>query len=145
MKKNYVTPRIVSEEFAANEFVSACFYIACDYSGQTINVNGHSQKHSASGCGDLTNQAITVHSGSLQNQSTGATISITELDAVVGGRPVGDLKCYFVPSEHAQSPRNERISGVSTGDTIYWVTDVGYWMSHKGTVHYTDSNRPNHS
>lgn len=142
MKKNYVTPRIVSEEFAANEYVSACFYIACEYSGETININGHSQRHSATGCGKATNQAITVHSGTLQS---GATISITELNAKVLGRPTQDLPCYFVPSEHAQSPRNKRISGVKDGETIYWVTDVGYWMSHKGTVHYTDSNRPNHS
>ena len=144
MKKTYEKPMMIGETFVADEYVSACYYIKCAYSGQTINVNGYNQKHSPTGCGDLKNQAISVKSGDIQSEN-GATISITELDAYVLGRPVGDLPCYFVPREHAQEPRSTTISNVKAGETIYWVTNVGYWMSHKGEVTYEDDNRPNHS
>ena len=139
MKKNWTKPVANVEEFAANEYVTACYYIGCDYAGQNIWVNGHYQRHDPDGCGNKENQAITVHAGNIR-KDYGATISITELNT-----RWGDLTCYFVPQEHAQSPRTETISGVSIGDEIYWVTDVGYWMTHKGTVQITDVNHPQHS
>lgn len=142
-KMTWSKPMAVAEQFMPNEYISACFYIACDYAGQTINVNGHRQEHTknsnGTGCGWENNQAITVLRGDIQSDS-GATLRITELNT-----RWGDLQCYFVPSEHAQSPRSETVSGVNVGDTIYWVTNVGYWMSHKGTVTYQDANRPQHS
>lgn len=148
-KKTWSKPMAVAEQFMPNEYISACFYIRCDYAGQTIYANGHSQSHTkngnGSGCGWENNMVFTVLSGDIQSDA-GATIRITELNTRDWlGRPTGDKVCYFVPSEHAQEPRSTTISGVNVGDTIYWVTDVSYWMSHKGTVTYQDANRPQHS
>lgn len=138
-KKIWTKPVAAVEKFNPSEYIAACFYIACDYSGQTLNVNNHNDYHSPTGCGELENQAITVLSGDI-NSEAGATISITELNT-----RWGDLQCYFVGEEFATSPRETTISGVNAGETIYWVTNVGYWMPHKGTVTYSDANRPNHS
>lgn len=153
MKKNYVKPMIASEKFAPDEYVSTCFYIACSYApgvgpaGSNLPWGSspyHSKDNDDTGCGHATNQAISVLSGDI-NSETGATISITELNVKIGGNYEGERQCYFVGTEGATSPRSTTISGVNAGETIYWVTDVGYWMPHKGVVQYSDSNRPNHS
>lgn len=153
MKKHYERPILVGEKFVADEYVSACFYISCDYApgvgpagsnSQWGSSPYHSMDSDGTGCGHAENQAISVLSGDIQDEA-GATISITELNVKINGRDEGERQCYFVGSEGATSPRQETISGVNAGDTIYWVTDVGYWMPHKGVVTYSDSNRPNHS
>lgn len=152
MKKRYTKPTIIGEQFSPDEYVSACFYIACDYapgygpagSSQWGSKPYHSLDADGTGCGHATNQAITVLNGDIQ-QEEGATISITELNVKINGNLEGERQCYFVASEGATSPRSETISGVNAGETIYWVTNVGYWMPHKGVVKYSDSNRPNHS
>ena len=146
MKKEWVRPSATIQQFEADEYVATCFYIACEYGGTTINLNGYNQKHTkldnGSGCGHAKNQAISVLNGDIQ---TGATISITELNCRDWlGNPVADKSCYFVGSEFATDPRENTISNVKVGDTIYWVTNVGYWMPHRGTITYSDTERPNH-
>lgn len=149
MKKNYVKPMILGEEFSPDEYVSSCFYIACSYAPGRYNNQTHSKDSDGTGCGWETNQAISVLSGDIQDVN-GATISITELNVKINGEYVGERQCYFVGSEGATTGRSETLSGVNAGEEIYWVTNVGLgnytiWMPHKGTVTYTDSNRPNHS
>lgn len=145
MKKEYVRPMMMAEEFVADEFVSNCFYIECDYAPGVEQVyQKHSEDKDGTGCGWKENQAITVLSGDI-NTTEGATISIKELNVKINNQPSGTRQCYFVDSEYATYPRRETKEGVNVGDTIYWVTNVGYWMPHKGRVVHIDSSTPNRS
>ena len=149
MKKNYVTPAIVAENFVADESVSSCFYIECSYAPGRYNGQNHSEDSDGTGCGWKQNQAITVVSGDI-NDPAGATISIKELNVKINNQHVGTRQCYFVGSEGATTGRSSTLSGVNHGEEIYWVTNVGLggftvWMPHKGTVNFQDASHPNRS
>lgn len=134
MKKHYVKPMMIGEEFSADEFVSACFYIACE-SGSP----DHSKDSDGTGCRWPNNQEITVIDGEITD-SAGVTISVTETNVKINGIHASDRICYF-----DRFGRTTTLSGVNNGDSITWYTNVGYMMKHHGTVRLVDENRANHS
>ena len=135
MKKHYVKPMMIGEEFSADEFVSACFYIACESSS-----TGHSKDNDGTGCRWPNNQEITVIDGEITD-SAGVTISVIETNVKINGNYTSDRICYF-----DRNKRTTTLSGVNNNETITWYTDIGYYiMEHHGTVRLIDENRANHS
>lgn len=134
MKKHYVKPMMIGEEFSADEFVSACFYIACEERSPS-----HSKDDDGTGCRWPNNQEITVIDGEITDPD-GVTISVIETNVKINGIYTSDRICYF-----DKYGSTTTLSGVNNGESITWYTDVGYMMRHQGTVRLVDENRANHS
>ena len=151
MKKHYVKPVIVGEEFLADEYVSVCFGISCDY-GETggntgtqdpINKSSYA-KHTKrtsnnSGCGWTHNQYI------VENGERYTMIEINT-DQTAGGQP---LNCQLYTQNWGSKVNSwtaEDLAASSDG-TVYWSTTVRFVgeMYHKGQVVLLDANRANHS
>lgn len=130
-KKAYVKPEMHVEEFTPNEYIAACWYIACDYGiqgGDSKNGyipqeggGGHTMRSGGSGCGWAKNQVI---KGDLEN------FKFVEENSGYG-KP---LDCTI--TGQSDSPLKE-------GSTITWETCNYY--KHKGTVHLKNQTRPLHS
>ena len=62
MKKKWETPRTVVQGFEPNEYVAACWYIACDYGevgmNDPIGHLYHRAYDNGTGCGYADNQVI---------------------------------------------------------------------------------------
>lgn len=139
MKKVYGHPQAVVEGFAPNEYVAACWGVACDwkaankYEEDNGYYDGGNVSHAAGGhCGDSTNQAITTN-GNIPT-------SMTE----VGTDGLGDLRCTIYAD--ASYKEGKDISTVKTGEYIYWTTTSGKrtWH-HQGYVVGTYPGHPNRS
>lgn len=139
MKRNYETPKVIEEVFAAQNYcVSACYELACDYGirggttgfhvsanqdymgqpGDTGNEN-HTQRYDKdkSGCGWAKNQVIRV--------SSDGSPQVYEINAQ-GIKQ--DLLCTIIKED---------------GKTVYWTTtNSGRTWSHKGT--YGSVKNPSH-
>lgn len=149
MKKQYVKPIMIGEKFAADEFVSTCYAIACSIglgagnSGRRDDCcnHSHTQKTNGSGCGHAKNQYIQHISGEGDN----AVYRIIEMN----NDTYDPLPCYFYPADNIHGEASDTIIGLQQGQTIYWKTDVGYfgtvWMHHQGTVDFSDTTHPNRS
>lgn len=133
-KRKYEKPMLISEAFIPNEYVAACWYIACDYGNGENNhwdpyhFGDENYKHAANpngtGCGHANNQ----HIYDLPNGG----FSITEENT----DGLNNLKCTITNG----------VTSVGEGTFIQWTTTSGdrTW-THKGTVHLFDQSRPNHS
>ena len=139
MKKHYVKPMMVGEEFVADEYVSACWGVACNTSAANkIESDLHNTPwggHSPSQCGRFEQQVIIVNSN---NVATG----MVEIKTAYG-----DLPCELYTDSTYTTKLD--ISTVKSGDTIYWITE-GYSFGkqiyhHVGTVQLTDQYKVNHS
>lgn len=129
-KMMWTKPMAVAEQFMPNEYISACFYIACE-SGNY----GHSKTEAGTGCRWAHNQVISVLSGDIE---TGADVSVREINVVIGGRPSDDRTCYF-----SRNNKNDTVKeNVKLGDRITWYTDVGYSMEHYGTFRLINDDHP---
>lgn len=146
MKKIWTKPMATVEEFAANEYVAACYEIACSIGAEGGNFgkrdtccgHSHTKKDNGSGCGWAANQNIQV-TGSGEN----AVFSIVEIN----NDSYDDLTCYFYDPANPNGPAYETITGLEVGDTVYWKTNVGVmgrvvWMHHKGTYTLQDAAHP---
>lgn len=149
-KMTWSKPVAIAEQFMPNEYISACFSIACDYgeAGQTVG----GRRHSTTGCGNPNNQSVTVFKGSFDIPGSVCEIGITEHNVIILGQNRGDRTGYFINPTDAGEVANRGTERTSTGvnNTIYWVTNVGLlgndiWMVHKGTINYTKEGRPKHS
>ena len=125
----------MGERFSPDEYVSACFYIACESTQWD-----HSKDDDGTGCRWPQNQEITVIDGEITDPE-GVTISVIETNVKINGNYTSDRICYF-----DRNKRTTTLSGVNSGEKITWYTDIGYYiMEHHGTVQLIDSNRANHS
>ena len=139
-KKIWSCPVATVEQFMPNEYISACFYIACDLGAASSGDHTKNNDSIKSGCGWPHNQTITVVSGDIE---TGATIRMRELNVVIDGTPVGTRTCYF-DNNWSQTQK----TNVKLGDSITWVTNISTvdWfpirMQHTGTFKYIDDSHP---
>lgn len=150
MKKIWTKPMATVEEFAANEYVAACWGISCDHGergGQNgaadpINGNGiynrHRKMNNGQGCGWLDNQAVTDRTG-VEGQFT-----VIELNSPTGVR---ELPCtlYGTDSTYRAEVDYLNLSEIQDGMTIYWTTsNGGITWHHQGQIVMDDSH-PNRS
>ena len=146
MKKTYLKPTAYIEAFSANEYVAACYSLACKVGSKepnpvdgTIwpsNSNGE-EKHESSGtgnCSDAGSNYLTV-------DSNGSLISLEEwrsdLNDYKGGWLHGTIKGYKdLSGDHKYGP----------GGYIAWNTSNGQrtWH-HWGYAIAADPKHPNHS
>ena len=124
--KRWEAPRTVVQEFEANEYVAACWYIACDYGEAGITDPYSHLLHNAyangTGCGHADNQLI--------YEVSDGVFRIREEDGY--GE---DYDLQMTRNENYYGLSNT-LSNVSLGETIYWTTTAsdGRKWYHKGTV-----------
>ena len=144
MKRTYETPMACAEEFAPNEYVSACYNIKCNVNAAN-NVEKRwmlkpwqsnyaaGQTHAADRCG-----------------AYGSYYVIDDNDDNVFDRMIekspdlGDLNCTLYTD--ATNKRVGSWNGIESGDYIYWTTTSGKrtWH-HQGSVAYQSTDHPNRS
>ena len=138
--REYVTPRMTGETFAANEYIAACWGVQCDVGWankyewwQGDDRNGVT--HDAAHCGNSSNQVIFDDDGD----------KIGDRMIETGTDGLGDLVCSIFWDEHFTQPRD--VSSVKVNDTIYWTTTAsdGRTWNHKGKVFATAEGHPNRS
>ena len=140
VRKGWVTPKAMVEEFEANEYVAACWGVACeiDWANNYEWWQGdstHGVTHDSAHCGNPHNQVIYDY-----NSDGTADAMIEE-----GTDGLGNLQCKIYSDERYSNPLN--ISEVKSGMTIYWTTSSsdGRTWNHKGEVFDEYPGRPNHS
>lgn len=148
MKERWRTPSVQVEEFEANEYVAACWQIACAVGAQgnpddanpdpiesgrwpwEQKTGTHSHNSNGTGCGWADNQYI-----------------VEVRDGVFNVTEYGDniLPCELTRNSN-WSGLSSTISNVQVGETIYWTTELGNTVwHHYGTVGQADPNHPNRS
>lgn len=149
-KKVYCKPEMQIEEFTPNEYVSACWGVACSYNKANTYEETHYGKtggpggpktwyqlgcsHDASHCGSSINQVI------FDDNNDGIADRMKE----IGTDRLGDLNCtIYTDGTYGTSCG---VSSVKTGNYIYWTTVSGdrTWH-HQGTVFATVDGHPNMS
>ena len=134
MKRKYERPMAFEETFMTNEYVAACWGVACSIdSANKVDKDHPTVNHTADHCGLDTNQHIYTN-------SKGVAVSMIE----EGTDGLGNLTCnLYTDSTYRYS---KRYSSVKPGNYIYWTTTSGNrtWH-HQGYVKSTYENRPNHS
>ena len=147
--REYVTPRMTGETFAANEYIAACWAIACDWGirGGEQGTNNldlpfwihegsdaiHTLRGDGTGCGHANNQYIT--------ENADGSFSIMEINT----QGLGNLNTRLTTNSDYWY-LSSSITGVEPGDEIYWTTSSGNrtWY-HSGTVSTADYGHPNRS
>lgn len=140
MKKRYTTPCILSEEFSTNEYIAACWGVACDVNQaerlESKLHNGYAP-HQQRYCGQSTHQYIKTDANNI-------AVSMQENESPY----VQPLTCTIYTDDTYKTVRS--INEVKPGNTIYWTTTgtnafgtITY--HHVGVVHQTYTDRPNHS
>ena len=140
--RSWVKPRTEVQKFEANEYVAACWKIACTV-GAAGEVNEahpdphrpapgvtHSHNSDGNGCGWEDSQYI-VEVGD-------GVFNVTEYGQNI-------LPCKLTRNND-WTGLQKSISDVQPGQTIYWTTSLGdrTWY-HYGTVGLEDANHPNRS
>lgn len=149
MLEKWETPRVTIQEFEPNEYVAACWAIACDYGieGKEDGINNymlpnwlyelptatHTLRSDGTGCGHEKNQYIT--------ENANGSFSVMEINT----QGLGSLDTQLTKNGNYFG-LNSSISDVEPGQTIYWTTSSGNrtWY-HKGTVSTADYGHPNRS
>lgn len=152
MKKEYVAPVIVGEEFSANEYVAVCWGVACIVGGNG-DYGGYGEEKSWaqwSGTAPYGDQCDN-HAGSCSNAANNqfridanGTVSFYAENNDQQGSLNGGYTSYI---------DNNSNSIIDGGDTIFWYTlgarDMsnknGRRWNHYGTVVNADSKHPNRS
>lgn len=138
MLEKWETPRVTIQEFEPNEYVAACWYIACEYGIHNLedprSGNLHQKGSDGLGCGWADNQVI--------RDNPDGTFSIREED--------GYLEDYDMEmtknSDYTGLSRT--LANVNANDTIYWITkssDGSQKWFHYGTVVNPTPDHPNRS
>lgn len=147
MKKMYEKPMAFEEAFVADEYVAACYYLACERGSHGWNGNNdkwggipesrYKVSHSSIGtkgtCGDKTaNRVITDNGDIFKN--------VQEHNGQQGW-----INGEFCGYDNNDNDHPE----LSPGDTVYWSTFSNEtpprrW-NHYGTLELADANHPNHS
>lgn len=115
-KRVYTTPVMQEECFMADEYVAACWKVACDrptngdYDEGASNDVTHKLYEGNQGCGYADNQVIT--------ENADGTVSMTEVNV----KNQGTLPCTITDSSWNATTLNA--SDVKSGETIYWITNA---------------------
>lgn len=129
--KRWETPRTVVQGFEANEYVAACWYIACDYGerGESDPISGlyHNAYSNGTGCGHANNQVI--------REVRDGVFRLREEDGF------GEDYDMQMTRDTNWQGLSGTLTNVQLGDIIYWTTtasDGRIWY-HKGTVESTSN------
>lgn len=134
-KRNYCSPRLAVEHFIPNEYVAACWYVACEipttryenskaYYGQDTSGAWHSKRDDYTGCGWAQNQHVF--------DRTDGRFSIVEENT----KYTSDLNAKIT----------SELKSVTDGAYLEWTTNDGSTMYyHHGYIHFSDNTRPLHS
>ena len=147
-KKSWVSPKETLEEFTPNEYVSACWTVACQvdkgnygsygYSDNWRQLNGNPPIADSSG-------DINDHTGScseaVNNQfrvSANGSVTFVSENSSQQGTLAGAYDSYIEVNGKA---------GINDGDLIFWHTSAanGRRWNHYGTVKVADASHPNRS
>ena len=143
MKRTYETPMALAEEFAPNEYVSACYKLACQRGPQDNLAGGwhwatgergqvsHSAAGTADTCADPTANRIITSDGGMFN-------SIGENNGEQG----------WLNANLDYIDQKDGNSTIDPGDVIFWNTvsaNGDRKWNHWGVVQQEDPNHPNHS
>lgn len=139
--REYVTPRMTGETFAANEYIAACWGVQCDVNWANQYEKWHDGDywkgvtHDAAHCGNSSNQVIFDDDGD----------NIGDRMIETGTNGLGNLTCTIYLDPNYEQRRD--IKTVNIGDTIYWTTTAsdGRTWNHMGTVFATAEGHPNRS
>lgn len=149
LKKNWEMPVTVVQKFEPNEYVAACWAIACTYGieGKETGINNpnlptglherpdatHTMRGDGTGCGHEDNQFIT--------ENANGSFSVMEINT----QGLGNLNTRLTTDSNYWN-LSPSISNVEPGDQIYWTTTSGdrTWY-HMGTVSTSDYGHPNRS
>ena len=139
LKKNWEMPVTVVQKFEPNEYVAACWGVACDvswanwYEQYNGYWDGGNVSHASDHCGNSSNQVIFDY----DDNGVGDAMIETRTDGL------GNLECtiYKDAFETEIQPDDVKI-----GQLIYWTTSSGNrtWH-HRGTVTATAEGHPNRS
>ena len=140
MRAKWETPRIKVETFAPNDYVSACWGVACNvtaanqYETSIGKYDPTNLFHDANNCGQASNQYIQDKNGD------GTIDTMTE----TGTKGLGNLKCTLYTD--GTYTTQESYGSVHPGDYIYWTTSAGSrtWH-HQGQAVATETAHPNRS
>lgn len=140
MKKQWTLPRILVQEFEANEYVAACWGVGCntdmanDYEHSIGKYDPVHLNHNPANCGLINNQFLQDFNGD------GVIDQMTE----TGTAGLGDLECTIYTDDTYTTTKD--ISDVHPGDYIYWTTSAGkrVWH-HQGQSEYQNTAHPNRS
>lgn len=140
VRKGWVTPKAMVEEFEANEYVAVCWGVECDVDWANNYEMEHGRDywkgvtHDEAHCGYSANQVIRI-------DKDGNPTEMVE----TGTDGLGDLSCIIYWNDNYTNRRDVKTVGI--GDTIYWTTSAadGRTWNHKGTVFGTAEGHPNRS
>ncbi|MGN0776388.1 MAG: hypothetical protein ACI4MM_06880 [Candidatus Ventricola sp.] len=155
MKEMWETPRIAVEEFAANEYVAACWDVACTTGSEGGNAgkhdehasvddgrgnnNNHGKLDAGTGCGWASNQYIY---DAFTDDNGVIWYGMNEVN--VAGQD--DLACTIYNDSNYSGTGSQFVSGLTNGQTIYWTTSNSrYTWFHYGIVNFFNSLHPNRS
>lgn len=147
--REYIRPTMQGEMFAANEYVTACWGVACSTDdANAVEKNWYwgpswfpglsnyqlGQTHDTAHCGKMTNQWV------IDDNGDGVIDKMIE----TGTSGLGDLNCVLYSD--AKYDTGASFDGVGIGSYIYWTTSSGNrtWH-HQGKVVGTDPSHPNRS
>ena len=128
MKTKWITPRTEIETFIPNEYIAACWGVACDWYDANQQETRPGVTHDAAHCGALGNQIV------YDDDNDGRADRMIE----TGTDGLGDLDCHIT---------NMNIHNVQVGSFIRWITraEDGRIWHHFGTVENKVPNHPNAS
>lgn len=125
----WTTPKASIEQFAANEYVAACWEVACTRNGWYKG-----DYHNSAYCGNKSNQVVS---------SAGDTVVVKEKH----NNKI--LDCTMYTNNNYDKELNA--SEIKPGDEVWWTTVyyegglIPNTYYHTGVVGAVDANRPNHS
>lgn len=123
-KKMWQQPMAVVQKFTANEYVAACWSVACSVTGYD-EVGG---LHRSEFCGNGTHYQIM-----LDDNSTPMSMTETQTDNM------GDLACTLYTDGSYSTLKN--IQDVKYNETLYWTTEYyGQTWRHEGTTTGTSNH-----
>jgi len=140
MKKQWTSPRILVQEFEANEYVAVCWGVGCstdranEYEISIGKYDSIHLNHNPANCGLINNQFLQDF------DDDGRVDQMTE----IGTAGLKKLKCTVYTDGTYTTTKD--ISDVHPGDDIFWTTSAGdrVWH-HQGKAEATNAAHPNRS
>lgn len=145
--RTYTTPKMTSEQFAPNEYISACttYNIVCntgaanyverqwilhrDFWGRPVSNYADGQTHSPDACGSIGNYTV------IDSNNDGLIDRMIE-----NSSSLGELECTLYTDSSYRNEASWNSVSVDSG-TIYWTTtDDGRVWHHQGRVNSISSN-----
>lgn len=135
MKKEYTTPIIMIEEFAADEHISACYSLFCEISGDGTSFTGNAYNNNVTNWYGLS----TKYDGLLHGEpcANGSSLN-TETNTYYEYHKksaIGDIELGAYDSEKGRYVAVWTSKDINGSGTYY----------HHGYAVLADANRPNHS